>query len=211
MDNTLGRVWLRMHPDTRLRDRMSYLVPDTGEDEPGPLKIVRDLKLLDPACGTMHMGQYAYGLFYEMYLEEQRRAGESGWPPVPSLSSATEVPAAILANNLYGIDIDPRAIQIAGLTLLLTMKEQAKAHGLDPKTVRVKRIDLVCADAVNTAPTTWPSSSTNSTLPRSVGQNLSVVPSRQYGTGYNMLGNSVAWCKLEKRWNGRFKPPSAAD
>lgn len=149
VDNTLGRVWLRMHPDTRLRERIGYLVPNTGEDEPAPLKPVREIKLLDPACGTMHFGQYAYGLFYAMYLEEQDRAGSAGWPSESSVLSVVDIPSAILANNLFGIDIDPRAIQIAALTLLLTMKEQARAHGLDPQAVRVERMNLVCADAVN--------------------------------------------------------------
>jgi hypothetical protein len=149
VDNTLGRVWLRMHPDTDLREYISYLVPNTGEDEPAPLKRVCDVKLLDPACGTMHMGQYAYGLLYEMYLEEREKVGSAGWPQEPSVDSPDAIPAAILANNLHGIDIDPRAIQIAALTLLLTMKEQARAHGLNPKNVRVERMNLVCADAVN--------------------------------------------------------------
>ncbi len=149
VDNTLGRVWLQMHPDTTLRSRINYLVPKTGEETTIPMKPARELKMLDPACGTMHMGQYAFGLLYEMYLEEMARAGEDGWPSEPSVSDLSAIPPAILANNLHGIDIDPRAIQIAALTLMLTMKEQAKAHGLDPQTVRVQRMNLVCANAVN--------------------------------------------------------------
>src|SRR5205807_1792832 len=80
VDNTLGRVWLQMHPDTRLRRSpdhpdfrrgpgIDYLLPETGEDERQALRSVRDLKLLDPACGTMHFGQYAFALLYEMYIE----------------------------------------------------------------------------------------------------------------------------------------------
>jgi hypothetical protein len=148
VDNTLGRVWLQMHPDTRMREQISYLVPNTGENASIPLKPARELKLLDPACGTMHMGQYAFGLLYEMYLEEIDRVGEQGWPDEPS-ASHNDIPTAILANNLHGIDIDPRAIQIAALTLMLTMKEQAKLHGLDPRDVRVKKMNLVCANAVD--------------------------------------------------------------
>jgi len=181
VDNTLGRVWLQMHPDTRLywlnripeehrdgpreevpaevRDaemfqgvNIDYLVPDTGEDEPIDAKPVGEMKLLDPACGTMHFGQYAYTIFYEMYLEELDHAGEEGWPEQASVSGPAEIPNAILERNLHGVDIDERAIQIAALTLMLTMKEQTKAHGLDPKEVRVRDMNLVCADAVNLGP-----------------------------------------------------------
>lgn len=181
VDNTLGRIWLQMHPDTRLywlnripaeyrdlpreeipqevRDaeifqgergvNIDYLVPDTGEDEPIDPKPVGEVTLLDPACGTMHFGQYAYALYYQMYLEELERAGEDGWPRQASVPGPEAIPTAILERNLHGIDIDERAIQIAALTLMLTMKEQAKAHGLDPRDVHVRDMNLVVADAVN--------------------------------------------------------------
>ena len=78
----------------------------------------------------MHFGQYAFGLFHRMYLDEIEHAGQEGWPDEPSISDPAEIPAAILENNLFGIDIDPRAIQIASLSLLLTAKEAALRHGL---------------------------------------------------------------------------------
>jgi len=158
VDNTLGRVWREMHPDTRLlkkrpgnetRTVADYLVPRTGDDRRQPVRLARDLKLLDPACGTMHFGQYALGLLYEMYLEELERAGAEGWPPTASVSSPEEISAAILENNLYGIDIDARAIQIASLSLLLTAKETARTHGLPPTSVHVRKMNLIAADAVN--------------------------------------------------------------
>lgn len=161
VDNTLGRLWLQMHPDTKLywRNRVGgldpegmtpeekaevmfqgvnidYLVPDTGEGEPVPPKPAPELTLLDPACGTMHFGQYAFALLYEMHLEE-------------GVTPPEEIPNTILERNLHGIDIDPRAIQIAALSLLLTFKEQARAHGLDPRDLHVRTMNLVCADSVN--------------------------------------------------------------
>lgn len=159
VDNTLGRVWVQMHADTRLRRRpdqpdfrrgpgIDYLVPGTGEDDRQEMRPVRDLKLLDPACGTMHFGQYAFALLYEMYLEELERAGTSGWPDEPSVKSAEAIPNAILEHNLFGIDIDARAIQIAALALLLTAKEVGKAHGRAPSLVRVRKMNLVVASAV---------------------------------------------------------------
>ena len=80
----------------------------------------------------MHFGQYAFELFHQMYLDEISNAGKSGWPDEPSVEDAHEIPAAILENNLFGIDIDPRAIQIASLSLMLTAKEAAVQNGFSP-------------------------------------------------------------------------------
>ena len=174
VDNTLGRLWLQMHPDSALRASeppplpgqrknggpvAAYLVPRTGEKiryqrlgETGRIerfKRARDITLLDPACGTMHFGQYAFGLFQQMYLDEIEHAGEDGWPAEPSVNDAGDIPTAILENNLFGVDIDPRAIQIASLSLMLTAKEAALGLGLSPVDVRVKRANLMVANAVN--------------------------------------------------------------
>ena len=174
VDNTLGRLWLQMHADSSLRtseppplpgERSSdapvadYLVPHTGEKirfqqltetaDVQSFKRARDITLIDPACGTMHFGQYAFGLFHRMYLDEIEHAGQDGWPEEPSIPDPAEIPAAILENNLFGIDIDPRAIQIASLSLLLTAKEAALRHGLSPVDVKVKRSNLVVANAVD--------------------------------------------------------------
>jgi 23S rRNA G2445 N2-methylase RlmL len=173
VDNTLGRLWLQMHPDSVLQPQgppplpaernggpitADYLVPRTGEriryvrvsdtGEVQRYKRACDITLLDPACGTMHFGQYAFGLFLRMYLEEIEHAGEEGWPAEPSVATAAEIPAVILENNLFGIDIDPRAIQIASLGLMLTAKEAALGLGIPPTEVQVKRTNLVVANAV---------------------------------------------------------------
>jgi len=174
VDNTLGRLWCQMHPDSSLfpkqppplpGERVSdepvadYLVPRTGEriryerlGDDGRIetfKSAKDITLLDPACGTMHFGQYAFGLFYRMYEEEIEHAGEEGWPEKPSVENPSNIAAGIVENNLFGIDIDPRAIQIASLSLLLTAKEAALHHGQDPRTVGLTRTNLVIANAVD--------------------------------------------------------------
>ena len=160
VDNTLGRLWVEMHPDTAIHrvspeGTPSYqIVPATqgavAEQRPvSAPKLARDIALLDPACGAMHFGQYAFSLFYRMYEEELERCGQPGWPAEPSVSSPADIPAAILENNLFGIDIDPRAIQIAALSLLLTAKEAALSHGVSLRSVRVRRSNLVVANGVS--------------------------------------------------------------
>ena len=174
VDNTLGRLWLQMHPDSSIRPTeppplpgegnwyqpvANYLVPNTGEKiryerltddgQVETFKRAADIALLDPACGTMHFGQYAFGLFHQMYLDEIEHAGEAGWPAEPSIRDPKQIPAAIIEKNLFGIDIDARAIQIASLSLLLTAKEAAASNGFSPLDVKLRRSNLVVANAVN--------------------------------------------------------------
>jgi len=128
VENSLGRLWVNMHPDSRLAKELKYLVP-LEVTEGSPLKPVKDIKLLDPACGTMHFGLIAFELFWQMYKEEIECAGQAGWPERPSIEKEEEVPSLIMSRNLFGIDIDLRAVQLSALTLYL------KAKTLNPKAV----------------------------------------------------------------------------
>ncbi|MGQ9910665.1 MAG: BREX-1 system adenine-specific DNA-methyltransferase PglX [Candidatus Flexifilum sp.] len=143
VQNTLGRTWVQMHPDTRLlgTDLLTYLVPLQGDVPAEPLRPVREIALLDPACGTMHFGLVAFDLFAAMYQEELERAGEPGWPATPSVSDPAAIAEAIIAHNLYGIDIDLRAVQLSALALYL------KAKALN-KNARITDSHLACADVL---------------------------------------------------------------
>lgn len=143
VQNTLGRLWVQMHPDTRLlgTDLLDYLVPLEGDVPSEPLRPVKEITLLDPACGGMHFGLVAFDLFAAMYREELERAGESSWPQMPSVADAADIPAAIIARNLYGIDIDLRAVQLSALALYL------KAKSLNPDAA-ISDSNLACADVM---------------------------------------------------------------
>jgi len=138
VENSLGQLWLQMHPDSRLAEQLEYLVPIQGTPRE-PLRQVREITLLDPACGTMHFGLVAFDLLAEMYREELEHVGAPGWPREPSVSNAAEIPAAILEHNLFGIDIDLRAVQLSALTLYL------KAKTMNPQAV-IRQSNLACAD-----------------------------------------------------------------
>ena len=139
VENTLGRMWVQMHPNTRLRDQMEYLVPPAQSLPEVPLKPAGKIHILDPACGTMHFGLVAFDLLVEMYREEIEYSGQDGWPEISSVQNESEIPAAIIANNLHGIDIDLRAVQLSALTLYL------RAKYLNPK-AHLKESHLACAD-----------------------------------------------------------------
>lgn len=128
--NTLGTLWLEMHPDSRLAEQLHYHIPRQVAPDSTPVRTIRSIRLLDPACGTMHFGLVAFDLFVEMYREECERAGQPGWPETPPVAEPEEIPAAILAHNLHGIDIDPRAVQISALALYLKAKVLAPQRSL---------------------------------------------------------------------------------
>lgn len=125
VENTLGRLWVEMHPDSRLATQLGYLVPVTGRQR--ALKPVRDISFLDPCCGSMHFGLVAFDIFVEMYREELAHAGEPGWPEKASVASEDEIPGSIVAHNLFGIDLDLRAVQLSALAIF------QRARSLNPK------------------------------------------------------------------------------
>ncbi len=84
------------------------------ERGPGGEVSIRHLKLLDPACGSGHFLIIAFDLLFAFYQEEARHRGET-W-------SDREIVESILAHNLHGLDLDPRAVQIAAAALYLKAK-----------------------------------------------------------------------------------------
>lgn len=132
LQNTLGRLWLEMHPDTRLRRNWKWLVTSP------PLPVLRenvrerviDLRICDPACGTMNFGLVALDNVREMYLEEMVHAGRPGWPNIPSCRCADEIETNILQHNLIGFDIDPLAIDLARRSLEIKIAKPIRKHQL---------------------------------------------------------------------------------
>jgi len=137
VENSVGRLWVEMHPDSRLKEKLGYLVP--AETLKRPARPVRDITFLDPACGSMHFGLVAFDLFVEMYREELERSGQPRWPEQPSVRSVDDIPGAIIQHNLHGIDLDLRAVQLSALTLLL------KARSLNPDCAFTDH-NLACAN-----------------------------------------------------------------
>lgn len=192
-DNTVGRIWYEMNQgQTRLKEQCRYLVRRPSEiflnpGEPAaeqtkqdnlsqedllkqpvhishrPLKDPREIRLLDPACGSMHFGLYAFDLFEAIYDEawDIAKSGTVGagadksfadfcaWlAEFPSKDAfLRQVPCLIIKHNLHGIDIDPRCAQIAGLSLWLRAQKSWQKLGLKPaERPAIKRSNIVCAE-----------------------------------------------------------------
>ena len=112
VENSLGRIWMTLHPDSRLIDDMPYYIP-TPEGQidiiPEDIHSAQDIRFIDPCMGSGHILVYAFDLFCKMYEEEGYQT--------------REIPALILQNNIYGLDIDRRCYQLASFAL--TMKGRA--------------------------------------------------------------------------------------
>ena len=120
VQNSLGRYWTEAHrEDEDLIDNWEYFIKHEEEDfheKVAPyvnkeLK-VEDIKLLDPAMGSGHILVYAFEVFHEIYEK-------CGYPE-------RDIPRLILENNLYGLDIDDRAHQLAAFALVMKAASYSK-------------------------------------------------------------------------------------
>lgn len=113
VENSLGRLWMLNRPNSRLVDKMKYYIkPEQAEKDFLHIQKPEEIKICDPACGSGHMLVYAFELLYSIYEEE-------GYQP-------SEIPRKILENNLYGIEIDHRAAELASFALIMKAREKDK-------------------------------------------------------------------------------------
>lgn len=115
VENTAGKIWLDHKPDSAIKDQMKYLVTNqniSSSVEMSPraqsrdlITDVEELTLIDPACGSGHILVEGFDLLYKMYQEEYY--------------TPEEAVQTIFSKNLYGLDIDDRAAQLASFAVLL--------------------------------------------------------------------------------------------
>ena len=122
VENSLGQLWLDNHPDSELRTKWKYSIDPAPQSEAVQQQLRQyirpdlepeKLTILDPACGSGHILVYAFDLLYDIYV----RFGYS----------MAEIPRLILTKNLFGLDIDERAVQLSGFAVMM------KARSKDPE------------------------------------------------------------------------------
>ena len=128
VENSLGRLWLLNRPGSKLREQMPYYIEGDAETDFLAINKPEEIKLLDPACGSGHMLTYAFDLLVLIYEEE-------GYSPI-------EIPSLILKHNLYGLEICPRAAQLAELALVFKAREQSRRFFQSEQLVRPQIIEL---------------------------------------------------------------------
>jgi hypothetical protein len=160
-ENTLGRLWFEMRGGrTPLAQGWEFLV--LSPDEPlreRPEKDPRDLRVLDPACGSGHFLLYSFdlllGIYEEAWEDESFGVGceatgrtlREDYPDRAALRRAA--PALIVEHNLHGVDIDPRCAQIAAFALWLRA-QRAWQEACVPvaERPRVQRTHIVVAEPI---------------------------------------------------------------
>ena len=123
IDNSLGRYWLERHPESKLKDSLKFFVSSKTE----PLKTVaeeiqpQDLTVFDPCIGSGHFLLYAFEVLMKIYFE-------CGY-------SDRDAVRLIVDNNLYGIDIDDRAVQLAYFSVMMKARSYDRrflGRGIQP-------------------------------------------------------------------------------
>ena len=132
VENSLGRLWLEGHPNAELHDGWKYYL-DEAEQEPeveAQLTKLREeyktikpeeIKVIDPCMGSGHILVYAFDVLMQIYTS-------AGW-------DQREAAQSILKNNLFGLDIDDRAVQLAYFAVMMKARQYDRrllTRGIQP-------------------------------------------------------------------------------
>jgi hypothetical protein len=129
VDNSLGKTYLEMFPDSEIKRKYKIAnAPKTSQRERKPLT---EIKLIDPATGSGNFLLYAFDLFYDLYIDQIDNYGAN--------YDTRKIPELIIQNNLHGIDLDDRAIQLAQLGLFIKAKRKKS-------TAKIESFNLVSSD-----------------------------------------------------------------
>ncbi|WP_336043222.1 BREX-1 system adenine-specific DNA-methyltransferase PglX, partial [Acinetobacter pittii] len=160
VQNSVGRLWMMAQPDSTLANNWEYYIQpaeqtdevnaqlkqliDVRISEDGDTLNPESITVLDPACGSGHILVEAYDCLKAIYLERGYRS--------------RDIPRLILENNLYGIDIDTRAAQLASFALLMKAREDDRRLFSNPPKLNIialqdsqpERLDALSQDLANT-------------------------------------------------------------
>lgn len=133
VENSLGRLWLESHPNDALKANWKYYL-DEAEQTPevaeqlhvlrsqSPVKSPEDIRLIDPCMGSGHILVYAFDVLMQIYESE-------GYNP-------RDAAKLILEKNIYGLDIDRRAYQLAYFSLMMKARQYNRrifTEGIKPQ------------------------------------------------------------------------------
>lgn len=142
VDNTVGKMYLEMFPESNI-DREAD--PETGEikyrianrptEKARNFKPLEKWRIIDPACGSGNFLIYTMSLLYDLYVDQMENFGAD--------YSKRDIPALIVENNLYGVDLDERAVQLSQIALRIKARELSGRRFRSPK-----KTNVVCSNFI---------------------------------------------------------------
>lgn len=136
VDNTVGKMYLEMHPESNF-DRqidentgeLKYRIANRPIEKTRNEKPLEKWRIIDPACGSGNFLIYTMTLLYDLYMDQAENFGAD--------YSRRDIPALIVENNLYGVDLDERAVQISQIALRIKARELGGRRGKHPRHTNV--------------------------------------------------------------------------
>ncbi|MDO4497819.1 MAG: N-6 DNA methylase, partial [Bacteroidales bacterium] len=121
VDNTLGKLYLEMFPDSTLAlpdndGKYRYPIANRPTETVRRPKDMRSIRLIDPACGSGNFLLYAFDVLYDMYLNQIEQYGKQ--------YDEKKIAKLIIEHNIYGVDLDERAVQLAQIALMIKASEK---------------------------------------------------------------------------------------
>lgn len=129
VDNSLGKLYLEMYPDSEIRNK--YKIANAPSSQTRDRKPLHEIRMIDPSTGSGNYLLYGFDMYYDLYIDQIENYGAD--------YSEADVPKLIIEHNLYGVDLDDRAIQLAQLGLYIKAKRKKR-------TAKIEHFNIVSSD-----------------------------------------------------------------
>jgi type II restriction/modification system DNA methylase subunit YeeA len=122
VENSLGQLWMESYPESSLKKNMEFFIEPAAQEEVVKKHLkemgyknisIEEITIIDPCVGSGHILVYSFDILFQMYEE-------AGYP-------VSDIPKLILEKNLYGLDIDTRATQLATFSLIMKARSRSRS------------------------------------------------------------------------------------
>lgn len=136
VDNTVGKMYLEMFPESNI-DRetddetgeVKYRIANRPTEQTRKVKPLEKWRIIDPACGSGNFLIYTMSLLFDLYMDQKENFDAD--------YKKKDIPALIIENNLYGIDLDERAVQLSQIALRIKARELGGSRMTTPKSTNI--------------------------------------------------------------------------
>lgn len=149
VENSLGRLWLEGHPDSPIKENWKYYFDEAEQEPEVQIELVKikenskklkpeDIKIIDPAMGSGHILVYAFDVLMQIY----KSVGYS----------ENDASVSILENNLYGLDIDDRAYQLAYFAMMMKGRSYNRRilnKNIDPQICAIQESNRISVELID--------------------------------------------------------------